>query len=300
MVVAIYLDTNQLYGWRTFAEMPSLALAIVADQVGQRIVLPELVVKEAEAQFRRTLESAVERRHKLEEDLMRLFEDTEYVMAEPEPQVGIQMATWRRRLEAWCDIAAMHPDDAVEALLREIVGKAPAKERGSGRDKGGGARDAAIWLTILRDHRSRAEEGHFVTRDRTDFLRDGKLKRELRLDVAGTKHALHVYGTVDELLARLGEASDSGEVKLAELTRNCLAPIRKALEYSLVVPAAVFMDFGEHRYRTDVLAGEATSIRRTRRYVRGDDSVTIVDAHWRLTVDCEYQELEVGVQVGSG
>jgi len=43
--VAIYLDTNVMYGWHTFAELDRLALTILASELGQEIIIPSLVAR---------------------------------------------------------------------------------------------------------------------------------------------------------------------------------------------------------------------------------------------------------------
>jgi PIN domain len=288
--VAIYLDTNVLYGWRTFAELRRLALSIVAAQIGQAIVLPSLVVEEAEAQYRRELESAVESFESAERAITRLF-GTEYVHVEPVPWPEDQIATWRRRLREWCEVMDIHPGDAAAALSREVVGAPPAKPRVP-KKPGIGARDAAIWLTIVRHHLSRDEDGHFVTANHTDFLRGDDLKPELLADLGDAARPIYVYADVDGLLARLGEPSDDKPVDVQDLKALALPAIRESLEDSLVVPLAVFSEVEGRRYRTEVLDGEPLETLRTRHYARGRESVTLVNAKWELTVRCMYQDAD--------
>jgi len=60
MAMSIYLNTNILYGARTFSEPKMLALRILANQLGQQIFLPSVVAVETENQYRRRLGEATE------------------------------------------------------------------------------------------------------------------------------------------------------------------------------------------------------------------------------------------------
>jgi hypothetical protein len=72
-VVAVYLDANVLWPWRSFTEPDRLALSIVAHQIGQEVLIPEVAAEEAESHYRRSLEDAVENFERAGRDLNRLF-----------------------------------------------------------------------------------------------------------------------------------------------------------------------------------------------------------------------------------
>ncbi len=79
--VAVYLDTNVLYGWTTFTALNRLAISIVAGQLNQPLVLPQIVADE-EAQLGRELQSAVDSYAAAERALQALF-PIEYTHVEP-------------------------------------------------------------------------------------------------------------------------------------------------------------------------------------------------------------------------
>src|SRR5437763_30083 len=106
--VAIYLDTNVVYGWRTFAELDRLALTILASELGQQIVVPNLVAEELEGHMRRSFERAAAQFEAAAARVERLFE-LEYVMTEPVLNVDIALTPWRAGLEDAfdsCDVTA--------------------------------------------------------------------------------------------------------------------------------------------------------------------------------------------------
>ena len=176
--MAIYLDANILWSWRTFNEVDRLALSIVAHQSGQAVRLPEIAAREVEEHYRRSLIEAVERHENAAHQLATTFDQEIDVMLEPTPWVPDAVETWRQRLEQVVEVVPTDPLDAVAALEREIIGQPPTKERQRGK-AGAGARDAAIWLTVLRDHHLRGEASVFVTANKQDFATDGTWKASL-------------------------------------------------------------------------------------------------------------------------
>jgi hypothetical protein len=98
--VAIYLDANILWSWRTFNEVDRLALSIVAHQSGQAVRLPEIAAREAEEHYRRTFVDAVERHENAAQDLAAKFDQEIDVLLEPTPWVPDAVERWRQRLGA--------------------------------------------------------------------------------------------------------------------------------------------------------------------------------------------------------
>jgi hypothetical protein len=288
--VAVYLDTNVLYGWTTFTELSRLAISIVAGQLNQQLVLPELVADEAEAQLGRELQSAVDSYEAAEHALQDLF-PVEYTHVEPYPDVQGRLAVWRTLRDEVFRVAPMQPNDAVEGLRREIHGVPPAKPR-RGRKPGAGARDVALWLTLVRDHRQRGQESHFVTTN-TDFLDGDQLKHLLQQDLEGAP-PLHVYRSAEEFVAQLGDADDDRPVDLDALKARAYDAVRDGLRNSFVVADAVFSETADLRIRSQVLDGTPTRVVKTRHYERGEEAVALVTAEWDLVVRCAYQQVDRG------
>jgi hypothetical protein len=286
--IAIYLDTNVVCRWRTFGELERLALSILADQLVLPIVLPELVVVEATAHQRRDLVVSLERFEAATEELVAAF-GLEYTMIEPTPDPDGRAARWRERLLEMCEVVPIHPPDAVEALEREVHGIPPARER-IAKKQGMGARDAAIWLAILRDHRERGEVGHLITKDTGDFLEGDRLKPRLLADLEIGVQMLHVHAGIAEMLEAMGTSSGSASIEADELTVRAAEAINTGLAESPVAPRAVFETLEGHRFQTKVKSAEALEVKRVRRFAREGDSVILVDAEWVLVADLLFQD----------
>lgn len=293
--MAIYLDANILWSWRTFSEIDRLALSIVAHQTGQAVYLPEIAAREAEEHYRRSLVEAVERHESAAHDLAAKFDQEIDVHLEPTPWVPDAVETWRQRLEQVAEVVPTDPSDAVAALEREIVGRPPTKERQKGKP-GAGARDAAIWLTVLRDHRSRGEPSVFVTANKQDFATDGTWKAGLAAEVAELEHPLTLHLSLESLVETLGKACE-GKAPTVEELRRLVEPTLTTVvgDRQDLVSAYWGRLEPDWRYRSRVTAARPIAVRRTRRYERGDESVTLVDADWELDVTPCFQDVDTDI-----
>lgn len=288
--VAIYLDANVIYPWRTFSELRRLALSIVAGQLGQEVVIPSLAADEAEQHLSRALDEAIEQFDRAADKLRDLFGPDQEVYAEPSPWAPAVLRVWRQRLVELGRVVPLGADDAHRALAREVTGTPPARPR-TGKGSGGGARDAAIWLTVVRDHLSREEDGHFITADKRDFTSGDGLKLELVRDLEPATHPLHVYDGVDSFVGGLGEPSEPEAIDLAAVKRRSLGSIRQGLRDSVSVASVVFPELDPRlRYRIDVLDADPVEVVRAREYRRDAEGVLLVDAKWSMTADCKLQE----------
>jgi rRNA-processing protein FCF1 len=285
--VAIYLDTNVMYGWHTFAELDRLALTILASELGQEIIIPSLVAEELEGHTRRQLERAAAKFEAASSRAERLFE-LDYVMTEPVLDVDLVLARWRTALEdafGMCDVTA---DDALTGLRREVVGTPPAR-RPDANKPGVGGRDAAIWLAVVRDHADRGEPGFFVTRDK-GFWDGEKMKPRLAEDVADGAEPLTLHKSVESFLIGLGE-HDEVEVDPDDVRVRALPLIKSGLERSPLLPRAVFdRDFYELEVRTDVTDGTIEHVERARRFVGDLGEILLIDATWRLDFRLLYRD----------
>src|SRR6266511_4996308 len=162
--MAIYLDSNAMHRWHTFAELNRVAISTVARQKMQRGIVPWLVFEELRGQYERHLSETRDRLRTAVANAASAFDEQGAFDYDPEPDVDGQLASWERRFRQFAEILEPYHEDVVEAFRREVYGIAPARRE---RDKPGiGGRDAAIWLSIVRDHNTRDEEGHFVTSDK--------------------------------------------------------------------------------------------------------------------------------------
>lgn len=168
--MAIYLDADIVWGWKDFAHLDRVALTIAAQQLGQRVVMVGLTADEAEATLRRDLSESWSAYEDARKKINKLF-DRDALDQVPSSLHDV-VADWRTSLERHIDLIPVAERAAEAALQREIARKPPAKALldGKGKDQGGaGARDAAMWLTIVEDHKSRDEPGYFITKNASDF-----------------------------------------------------------------------------------------------------------------------------------
>jgi hypothetical protein len=283
--VAIYLDTNVMYGWHTFAEFDRLALTIRATELGQDVVVPSLVAEELEGHMRRRLEEAAAKFADAGARVERLF-DLDYVMTEPALDVELSLARWRTVLEDAFSSCEVTPADALAGLRREVSGTPPARRA---TKRGVGGRDAAIWLAVVRDHKVRGEPGHFVTRDE-GFWDGESMKQRLAEDIADGVAPLTLYRSVEGFLIGLGDHHEV-DVDPDDVRVRALPLIKSGLELSPLLPRAVFEhDFSELEFRTDVTDGAIDHVERAWRFVGDLGEILLIDATWRLHFRLLYQE----------
>lgn len=171
----IILDTNQLERAQP-PDGPLIAmLQTLGTQTGHHLLLPELVLEEHLAHYRRGVETATARRQEAESDLIRLIPNICY-QEQPPPNVDNAVRDRTARLKQVFQIVPTPDTAAHEALLREARRMPPAKTSHDG--PGSGARDAAIWLTAVDACRASAEATYFVAADNNAFGK-GDLKPQL-------------------------------------------------------------------------------------------------------------------------
>ena len=290
--MAIYLDANILWGMRTFDEVDRLVISIVAFQLGQSVLVPSIAAREAEETYRRSLKAALDRYGSSLQELRRKF-DTQFVAdLEPQPWIPEAIDDWKSRLAGFADVIPTDPADAVEALEREIVGRAPTKARVP-QKPGEGARDAAIWLTVLRHHKASDEPGAFITTNSDDFAADRALKHELGAEVEDFPHPLTLYLSVEAFVETLGQPADSSDLELEDVRTLAAPMLSDALKHRDDVARAYWDELEPGlRYATEVLSAEPVRIRRQRRYERQAEAVTLVDADWKLEVIARFQSAD--------
>jgi PIN domain-containing protein len=294
--MAIYLDANILWGWRAFDEVERLALSIVAHQIGQTVFVPRVAAREAEGTYRRSLERAIERHDGAVRELQRQFRTAFFVDVEPQPWIPDAIDAWKAGLAGLAEVIPTEPVDAVEALEREIVGDPPTKKRAKDKPEkpGEGARDAAIWLTVLRHHKSTGEPGAFITTNSDDFAESGELKPALAAELEGYDHPLTLYLSVGEFIDSLGQPTEGPEIGLDELRELAEPTLKEALKHRPDVPRTYWDQLEpELRYATEIDSARPTRIRAQHRYERPDEAVSVVDADWKLTVTARFQDIDM-------
>jgi hypothetical protein len=285
--MAIYLDTNVMYDWRTFAEADRLALVVLARELNQPVVVPSLVADELEASLRRRLRDAADEFDALADKLRSLFQ-LEYVETEPSLAEELVVEPWRAALGEGFDACEVTAEDALAGLQREIAGAPPAL-RTSPSKPGTGGRDAAIWHAIVRNHLTREENGFFITRDVRGFMAEGRLRDELQADLAGCDRPLTVLPTIEDFLMGLGTKADV-EVDVAEVGPRVVELAREGLREARGLARAVFdRDHAEFEFRTWIGEGEVLRVVRAQRFDGQFGEVLLVDCECRLKFRIDYR-----------
>ena len=93
------------------------------------------------------------------------------------PEVDQIHETWSSTLKDHFRVYAVDGSDAIEALRREALRLAPAKQNGQG------SRDCAIWLTVLRIARE-GRRVYLVTNNSRDFGQAPELSAELAAEAS--------------------------------------------------------------------------------------------------------------------
>ena len=120
---------------------------------------------------------------------------------------------WRKDLTSQVKVIKTPDAASSQALLREVHRLRPARE-------GKGARDSAIWITVLEAHRHLNEISYFLSNNTKDFADPNdksRLHPDLAAECVSTKYQLYYCATASDLLAQLGDKLE------APLTEDMLA-----------------------------------------------------------------------------
>ncbi len=193
--MAIYVDANVLHGL-TNRSLEWRALRAIAQAHHLEIVIPEIALSEAVANRQRDITAKSAAVRGALDKARGWLEIPEF----REPDAQRVADAWRTEMLQGVRYLAASADHAYEALNREVRRLPPAQG-------GEGARDAAIWLAIRDDHRSRAEPGYFVSGNFRDFGEppEGRLHQGLQAEVAGGEPFIYVHRIAD-LLPHLAES----------------------------------------------------------------------------------------------
>jgi predicted nucleic acid-binding protein len=202
----IILDTNVLSRHGSLTG-PTVALVrAIAEKTGHTLALPAIVVEEAVAELARELSRQWDKTKTAAEALAQFFPG--YRIDQPDLAQRVQQ--WRTDLTQSFTILDPPSDAANEALRREAHRIAPTR---AGAERGSGARDALIWLTVLEAYRREPADGatYFVTNNSRDFG-SGRLMPSLQREVngVGTTASFHYLSSMTELLDELATPAGEG------------------------------------------------------------------------------------------
>ena len=161
----IILDTNQLNRYVMSLDTPVLAvLRGIAKETGDSLALPSLVLDEHVSYCERKVRTLIVELSSTQRDLKRLDsrwhgQDT---LRPPNPATAAE--TRAQELREIFEVLPTPSGAADESLRRELMRQPPAYEA---NEKGLGARDVAIWLTVLSALGD--NDVYFVARDKRAY-----------------------------------------------------------------------------------------------------------------------------------
>jgi hypothetical protein len=203
----IALDTNQVLGKTPDGALLRM-LRKAAEEAGHDLVLPEMVVEEYLAHYLQDVQVAVKKARDAIDHLHRLIPSWR---GQAPPFGSAHEMAEKKRRDHLEQIFRIHPTPSgtwQEALIREARRHPPAKT--SWENPGSGARDVAVWLTVVDACQADGGETYFVTANSSDFGKEGSLRPELAKDLddrLGQKaHLLRYCPDIPTLMGELGIA----------------------------------------------------------------------------------------------
>jgi hypothetical protein len=289
--MAVYLDANVLCKWSRLG-LEAAALRIVTIyELRQLLLVPSLALAEAEHFHRHRLGELLKERGDVDRHL------APYLDA---PLEGVALdvdeivARWRAAIEARIQVIEVSGEHAREALMREVLRTPPAREADDG--SGEGARDAAIWITALRDHldRERPEPGHFISADK--HLTRPHVQRELQAEIPEGAPPLQVHAGVANFLRSSGHEQVHGVARVSddEIRERVTRLATVVVEPSNLIPSAVYGIDHRYWYSSQLRGLEFLSSGDQWRFVApegetvldGSSAFTLVESDWRIQADC--------------
>lgn len=197
--MSVFLDTSVLPR-RGRLRTPIIdALLRIASRLELRVCLPEVVLEESVAARHRESETAFQ-------TLLETFNAaSKFFSMQPIyiPDSSEAELAWRHELEGSFEIVGLDSSDASASLIREVKRLRPTAD-------GRGARDAAIWLTVVRQHLNSDGTTYFVSSNTADFAekKGGGLSLELHRDLGTRVDTFKYCASIDDLIALLAERID--------------------------------------------------------------------------------------------
>jgi hypothetical protein len=208
----IALDTNLFDETLNLRTTWVSMLQQVAKARNLRLALPEMVEEELLAWYGRRLHAELRQVAKAVGAISRMAEAP--ISTEPVLDFDLEIENKRARLRTVFEVLPMPLSAGREALIREARRQLPCKRHPEVEDdksKPGGARDAAIWLTLL-DLANTGQEIIFVSENTKDFGGDG-LHGELRRELQYPDRFTYVT-KISDVLGLFGQAKDPIDIGL--------------------------------------------------------------------------------------
>jgi hypothetical protein len=276
--MAVYLDTNVIPERGHIPTLELATLAAMAQEHGLSVVLPRLVVDESVARYHRGVVGAQDKLRSGLVEASSFWPPDALFMPDPS-----ELSRERRLLlESLYEVAELSDGAAQEGLQRELWRTPPARE-------GKGARDAAIWLSVVEHHTSTGQLGYFVSRNTKDFGdAAGGFKHELRMEIAGQQHSLEYCTSPASLFALLGVKADLAttiqEVQSSELITSAVSRFVSESGLYLAVAEQAFPG-SVALYLASPVVAVASELGEAQGYSVGDTMVSVGWSTW--VIECE-------------
>ena len=221
----IVLDTNVLE--RHPFDSPLMAiLKVLSRLTNHKLAISEVTLNERCSHFCHQLQRGIEQEARIRHEIAELLRigDARHRRwslgseTETARRVGIALGKYQQRLLRTFDVVELDGASAIEALRREACRLPPAST--SFDAKGRGARDAAIWLSLVREARS-GETIYLVSSDKGAFHAP-----DLSSDLTEGSPVI-VLNDVADLIVALADAVDV-DVDIEQIRES--EEIRRAIE----------------------------------------------------------------------
>lgn len=200
----IFLDTNVLPRVGSLKNVLMSAVLQVATHSGHKVCISDVVVEEAVNIRKEAAAEAIQKLRDAFNQANKILElESIYI-----PDLQEVADEWREGLTSTFEVFPVGGSQAVEALKREAARKRPARE-------GKGARDTAIWLSMLEYACGREDSIHFVSDNKEDFADASDAKRlhpDLVEDCKERSVEVIYHRNLDSLLEALSQRVDTAPV----------------------------------------------------------------------------------------
>ncbi|WP_143671171.1 PIN domain-containing protein [Streptomyces sp. Ru87] len=191
-------------------------LRIIAKSGTTKVAVPDMVLQEMVAQQVIEYRDAYDRAEVAVKRVRGRHPESAPVFASFHrgPDVESVREGWKRQYRAIFDLIPTTGEVAFKALVREANGEKPAKliEK-QGEKKKEGARDVAIWLSVIDYMRENPNEHvYFVTNNSRDFGNGIEWPSPMDLDVYGMEDRITLLQDMDAVISTLTEKLQASEL----------------------------------------------------------------------------------------
>lgn len=272
--MAIFLDTNILPWQSSIDSIRFAIIPILAREVGQEVMIPDIVLEEACRLHQQKIEEIFSKYKSIYKEVSYYADISEVDL--PSSQDLVQ--AWKASLQSKVKVIPTPEDIFKEAIYREIYRTPPARE-------GRGARDAAIWLTIKNVHCQGLCTGYFVSQNTKDFASSNDSKElhpALRGEIEIAPEAFYYCNSIDLLVEKIAKKSEL-EIRLeifndSEIVKTS---IRKYFQDNLILRDTFSSLPAGREYIASPIELFAKELKSKHTYKVEDRDVSIVDLTWK-------------------